>query len=79
MVGVGGVGMALVVVEWMWERDLCLSGMRFFENGLDIRVEGVAFDKSVDHFMHVVEPFWAVVALIPPLHFSHCLPDLGVE
>ena len=51
----------------------------FFKNGLDIRFEGLAFDKGVDHFVHVVEPFRAVVAFIPFLHFPYRLPDLRIQ
>src|SRR6266545_2145479 len=53
--------------------------MGFFENGLDIGFEGVAFGKGVDHVAHMVEPFRAVAAFIPLLHFPYCLPDLWVE
>src|SRR5215510_4627036 len=53
--------------------------MRFYQDGLDIGFEGLAFGKGVDHVAHMVEPFRAVVAFIPFFHFPDCLPDLGVE
>jgi hypothetical protein len=46
---------------------------------LSVGFKGVAFGKGVDHFAHMVEPFRAVAAFIPVLHFPDCLPDLGVE
>ena len=55
------------------------GALGFFENGQHIPFEGLAFGKGIDHFAHMVEPFRAVAAFIPVLHFPDCLPDLGVE
>jgi len=53
--------------------------MGFFENGLEIGFEGVTFGKRVDHVAHMVEPFRAVAAFIPVLHFPDCLPDFRMK
>ena len=54
-------------------------GVGFFQDGLDIGFEGLAFSQGVDHFAHMVEPFRAVAAFIPVLYFPYRLPDFGVE
>jgi hypothetical protein len=58
---------------------LGLLRMGFFQDGSDIGFKGVACGKGIDHGAHMVEPFRAVAAFIPVLHFPDGLPDLGVE
>ena len=55
------------------------GALGFFENGLHIRFEGVAFGQGIDHFAHVVKPFRAVKAFIPPFHFPNRLPGFRIK
>ncbi len=67
-----------LALKWRGETELLSSVLRATKCDT-LSVEGLAFGKGVDPFVPMVEPFRAVAAFIPVLHFPSCLPDLWVE